>query len=46
MTNQMIHYGLYNIRGEFLNWLTSVYASNKHDKRKVIWKDISKVGAN
>lgn len=38
-TNQMIHCGVYDRNGKFLNWMTAIYAHNQLEKRKIMWKD-------
>lgn len=36
MTDQLIHCGVYSVDGSFINWLTTIYASNKLEKRRII----------
>ncbi|XP_058738371.1 uncharacterized protein LOC131610432 [Vicia villosa] len=43
-TSQFIHCGVYNNASDFLYWLTTIYALNQIDKRRVLWKDIDNLG--
>ncbi|XP_058726404.1 uncharacterized protein LOC131597745 [Vicia villosa] len=45
-TDQLLHCGVYDSRGDFLYWLTTIYALNQLDKRKVLWRDIDGISAN
>lgn len=46
VTDQLIHYGVYNMDGSFINWLTIIYVSNKLEKRIVLWNDIENIRKN
>lgn len=40
----MIHYGMYNCKDELITCITTVYASNKLDRRKNLSKEIGRIG--
>ncbi|XP_058752429.1 uncharacterized protein LOC131625599 [Vicia villosa] len=42
-THQMVHCDVYK-NGDFLNCLTAVYADNKLEERKKLWKHIENIG--
>lgn len=42
-TNQMIHYGVYDLSGNFKHRMTYIYSLNNIEQRKKIWKDIENV---
>jgi hypothetical protein len=39
----MIHCGLFDTNGAFLNWFTAVYALNQLEQRKKLWKELEAV---
>lgn len=39
-SDQFIHYGVYDINGNWLYWLTFVYAHNQLERRRKLWIDI------
>lgn len=43
-TYQLLHYGVYDLGGNFKHWITTFYVSNRLDKRRVLWKDIQRIG--
>ena len=42
-TSQAIHCGVYDVVGNFKFWLTAVYALNRLEDRKLLWKTIEKI---
>lgn len=42
-TSQMIHCGVYDLNGNFQNWLTVVHVLNHLEQRRTLWKDIEKL---
>ncbi|PNX80017.1 hypothetical protein L195_g036011 [Trifolium pratense] len=39
----MIHYGIYNINGTFLNWFIAIYALNQLEHRRKLWKALEDI---
>ncbi|XP_058776967.1 uncharacterized protein LOC131651319 [Vicia villosa] len=39
-SSQMIHCGLFDLAGNFLSWLTAIYAANDINQRRILWRDI------
>ncbi|KAK2396003.1 hypothetical protein QL285_057684 [Trifolium repens] len=39
----MIHCGLFDTNGVFLNWLTAIYAFNHLEQRKMLWKELEAI---
>ncbi|XP_045791547.1 uncharacterized protein LOC123886260 [Trifolium pratense] len=39
-TAQMIHCGIYDTNGTFLNWFTAIYALNQLEHRRKLWKEL------
>lgn len=39
----MIHYGVYDLGGEFLNWFAAVYSLNQLEHQRKLWNDIEKL---
>ncbi|XP_058767570.1 uncharacterized protein LOC131641282 [Vicia villosa] len=44
-SEQMIHCGVYDKNDNFQHWLTAIYADNKLDRRRSLWKDIEKINS-
>ncbi|XP_058775015.1 uncharacterized protein LOC131649265 [Vicia villosa] len=42
-SDQMIHCGVFDITSNFQHWLTAIYADNKLERRRILWKDIEKI---
>ncbi|XP_058739151.1 uncharacterized protein LOC131611041 [Vicia villosa] len=42
-SSQHIHCGVYKLNGEFLFWLTGIYAHNQLELRRKLWKEIIKI---
>jgi hypothetical protein len=40
VTDQMIHCGVYDSKGDWMFWMTAIYAQNHLEHRKKLWKDI------
>lgn len=41
--NQIIHYGVYDLSGKFVNWLSTIYSLNQLEHRRKLWSDIEQV---
>lgn len=39
-SSQLVHCGVYSLDGIFRYWLTLIYALNKLENRRILWKDI------
>jgi hypothetical protein len=39
----MIHCGLFDTNGVFLNWFTAIYAFNHLEQRKMLWKELEAI---
>lgn len=39
-TVQMLHCGIYDLSGNFLQWFTTMYYINQLEKRSRLWKEI------
>ena len=37
---QFIHCGIYDLQGTLVTWMTTIYASNLLDDRRMLWTDI------
>jgi hypothetical protein len=44
-TDQLIHCKVNDVNGNFLFWLTAIYAQNQLNRRKELWCDIEKIHA-
>lgn len=42
-TSQMIHCGVYDVNGNFQNWMTAIYAMNQLDQRRKLWEDLEHI---
>lgn len=42
-TSQMIHYGVYDVNGNFQNWMTAIYAMNQLNQRRKLWEDLEHI---
>lgn len=42
-TDQLIHCKVKDYNGEFLFWMTAVYAQNQIQRRKTLWHDLEKI---
>lgn len=42
-TNQLIHGVVFDLKGNFLNWLTIIYYMNQLEYRRILWRDIKKI---
>lgn len=42
-SNQFIHCGVYDNKGAFMYWLTTVYAHNQLHNRKILWNEINQL---
>lgn len=45
-TSQLLHCGVYDLTGNFLYWITAIYALNKLDQRRTLWTDIECIHGN
>lgn len=43
VTNQIIHYGFYVIKGNWKYWMTIIYALNHLERRKKLWQDVKDI---
>ncbi|XP_058777191.1 uncharacterized protein LOC131651549 [Vicia villosa] len=44
-SSQHLHCGVYSLKGDFLFWLTGIYAHNQLDLRRRLWKNILNIHA-
>jgi hypothetical protein len=42
-TDQMIHCGVYDAKGDWMFWMTTIYAQNQLEQRKKLWHDIESI---
>lgn len=42
-TSQLLHCGVFDLRGNFLNWITSIYAMNSLEERKSLRQDTERI---
>ncbi|XP_058783013.1 uncharacterized protein LOC131657658 [Vicia villosa] len=45
-SDQFVHCGIYDTRGNFQFWLTAIYGMNQLELRKRLWKDIAAMKPN
>lgn len=43
ITSQLVHCGMFDFVGNFMYWLTAIYAHNELEKRKTLWNDIEAI---
>ena len=46
MSSQHLHCGIYTVTGEFLFWLTAIYALNQLDMRRILWRKLENIHTN
>ncbi|XP_058726099.1 uncharacterized protein LOC131597415 [Vicia villosa] len=44
-SEQMIHCAVYDKNDNFQHWLTAIYADNKLDRRRKLWKEIEQINS-
>ncbi|CAK8531687.1 unnamed protein product [Lathyrus sativus] len=42
-TSQLVHCGVYDLVGNFMFWLTVIYAMNTLEQSRLLWKDLARI---
>lgn len=45
-SSQYIHHEVYDRMGTFRFWLTAIYAHNRLDQRRILWKHLTSISTN